>query len=263
MIRIFFFTVFIISIVYGDEFTRTDELDSLTIKKENLIKISNELYSYVKENNNLNNSVVMGTLKLDQKAEGKNSVTELSFPINQEDISKFPDRAYSASIFIATRIKLDSRRLIIAPDAKTSILSIDLSDYNNEISVKGNDLDNVVGLLNIVKEKFKKYETSFTGKDFRFILFFISTLILLVIVALLKDSIKTIVIICYILTIIYIDWEKHFPGFISNIEGVRPIDIKYLIVTIITTIILPFIMNKYSNKFNLLNKANSQVKLEN
>lgn len=249
MKRILFFIVFIVSIIYGDEFTRTDELDSLTIKKENLIRISNELYSYVKKNNNLSNSIVMGTIKLDQKSEGKNSVTELSFPINQEEISKFPDRAYKASIFIATRIKLDSRRLIIAPDAKTSSLSIDLSDYNNEISVKGNDLDHVVGLLNISKEKFKKYETSFTGKDFRFILFFISILILLFIVALTKDSIKTIVIIFYIFTIIYVDWEKYFPGFISNIEGDRPIDIKYLLVTIITSIILPFIINNYTHKF--------------
>lgn len=218
--------------ICANEFERSEELPTLSTTNKNFIKDINSIYQYI-STLNTNKVETKGTLKLNRDGYS----TTLNLPISKKDFELFPKKSFNAYIDIR------------AYKAIISVFTISFTDRSRKITAKGKNLNDVVAVLNIAKEKLIKYNISFTGFGFRFILFFVLFFIGQIIIF--KVAFKYPEKIFYPFLIIFnilivaiislLNWEKYFPGFtlatnqVTFLEKWSPaIGLIALILTIIS-----------------------------
>lgn len=138
------------------EFIQTyDIVSPVRLKTTDLFGIIADVQNYL---------VTVGGTQIIEKSRGniefKSEKYDAQFdvPLTKEDIKKVPDDCLSFSLYIRPQ------------NSNISAVRLVLSDNSRYIKVSGNNHDHVVGLLNVIKEKFNPYLTGFGGPKHRFIL---------------------------------------------------------------------------------------------
>lgn len=190
----------------ANTFERSEELPTISTTNTDFIKDVNSIFLYITKLN-ANKITTTGTLELNRDGYS----TTLDLPISKKDFELFPKKSFNAYVYI------------INHEATISNFQIYFTDSLRRITAKGNNLNDVVATLNIAKEKLLKYEVSFTGVDFRLILYFLFFLAYAVITYFLarKYSNKIYFAILIPFSIAFysipyiIEWKDYFPGFLS------------------------------------------------
>ncbi len=232
----------------ADEFTRSLEIPPLSMTNEKVIKSVNELYNHVKSING-NENATEGYLTL-----GKDDVgTNLPLPIDNKDISKFPQISYEAYS------KISSYK------GKIKEVTISFSDRSRKITSIGSDHDFVLGVLNVGKEKFYPYITNLTGPKMRVALWLSSLFVFLVLsfigLKTMKEKIYwplyTIGLIMLLSLQLIPSWELYFPGFLVSVDERGFLEKYSAIISFIgllASLIIPFVSFILSR-----HKANNQM----
>jgi len=234
----FLLSIFLSTMAYADEFTRSYEFKAIHMERDQFLKAASAIYEYF---NKINNMPAKGYVSLGRE----DYQTEINFPIDQKDYEKFQQVSYDGYV------------LITAENGVVKRLRFRLSDYSRNVTVTGENQDYISGVINLIIEKFRFYETNFGGGKFRLTLgigFLILIVIFLSICSYLARQNDVLLVVLSVSSLVLSfavfflpPWELFFPGFIAKTENMSFLE-KYAA----TFTFLGFIVTLLVPSFGLL-----------
>ncbi len=196
-------------VAWADEYTSSHKFNAIHIERNKLLKTATEIFQYV-EIINGESVTTEGYIELGRDA----NATKLSLPIEENVFEEFPQISYDGNISIVAR------------DGPVSRLYFIFSDSFRNITVSGSSPDHVTGLIKLVHEKLRNYETYAAGEDFRIILciivlflYWIATLPIWFLLKVRDEPIFIGISFIFLFALIWIPpWLTIFPGFMAGVE---------------------------------------------
>lgn len=145
---------------FGAEYSRSDDFGPVRMTISEITYIVNDSLNFVsrvnQESPKTTNEILKTKADATFESERRRSVVDL--PISDDDLKKIPDRVTSFSFNLSSG------------SGDISRLTLRFDDSSRFIQVSGKNLDQVTGLLNVMKEKIETHEIIFGGRSWRSIL---------------------------------------------------------------------------------------------
>lgn len=141
----------------GVEHSRRADFGPVRMTISEIVDIVNESYSYISKVNKENLPTTNRFFKIRATAtfESERRSAALDLPISKDDLRKIPERVTTVNINLSS------------DDGDISRWTLGFSDSSRYIQVSGKNIDQVSGLLNVIKEKIETHEVIVGGDPWR------------------------------------------------------------------------------------------------
>jgi hypothetical protein len=159
ILQIFFILCFFSS-AFSAEYTRREDFAPVKLTILELNSILNDSFNFVSKGNKESQKTTDNILKTKATAtfESQRSRSMVDLPISDDDLQKIPDRVTSFNFNLSSI------------NGDISNLTLHLDDSSRFVEVSGKNLDQVTGLLKVMKEKIEIHEIIIGGSSWRTIL---------------------------------------------------------------------------------------------